>query len=134
MDYTVHSVVDAGWVEHRGAVCKAGSRYEEVVDYANFGYTVKCHVCEAGYMSNFTDVVEGSRECTPCPAGTYSTANSSGCTPCPQGTFSGNVSGECTACPKGSLNIGTGNAGCPISEESEGIPLYIIIAVAVVGS
>ena len=63
--------------------------------------------CPAGYK------LDGDT-CSPCPAGTYSTANdSSTCTPCPCGTYNNQeAQTSCYPCDEGTYAIDTGNTSC----------------------
>ncbi|ETW03305.1 hypothetical protein, variant [Aphanomyces invadans] len=57
-----------------------------------------CQSCPAGSFSN----VVGSTGCTPCAAGTFSSANASLCTACVAGTFSAAAASSCSNCAPGS--------------------------------
>jgi hypothetical protein len=95
-----------------------------------------CQSCLAGSFSNS---VQGSTGCTPCPAGTYiasAGALLSSCVPCPEGTASNAVgassSTACQPCPSGTA-IGIGSTSCVTGSNSTGggLPLGGIIGVSV---
>jgi sugar lactone lactonase YvrE len=94
-----------------------------------------CQSCPAG---SFSDNVQGSLGCTPCPAGTYIASPGglvSSCIPCPEGTAS-NAKGAsspaaCQPCPAGTA-IGIGSTSCLSSSNSTGgLPLGSIIGVSI---
>jgi hypothetical protein len=95
-----------------------------------------CQNCPGGSYSNS---VQGSTGCTPCPAGTYiasAGALLSSCIPCPDGTASSVVgassSSSCQPCPSGTT-AGVGSISCLSSSNSTGggLPLGGIIGVSI---
>lgn len=93
----------AGWVEDYNepgqcAACPAG-RYAPENSF-------QCIACPAGQYAPH----EGSRECTPCPAGhdTGGTLASQHCFPCQPGTHaSAPGTGTCAVCPDGTISLST---------------------------
>ncbi|MBP5534891.1 MAG: hypothetical protein J6Y03_05260 [Alphaproteobacteria bacterium] len=66
----------------------------------------QCSTCPAGTYSS-----AASTSCTTCPAGTYSAAGSESCTQCPAGTYSTAGSESCTECPEGTYSS-AGSESC----------------------
>ena len=68
-----------------------------------------CKPCPPGTMLGISPT---PRECTKCPAGTFSKGANDHCSECPQGTFSAIGASECTPCPAGFITKGPKSAEC----------------------
>ena len=133
MTYLVEGITDVGQLSHFGDACPSGTRYVEDINQTIPSYRIECHPCLAGMYSNVTDIVEGVKECSKCPAGTYSAEDGAAeCTECAQDTFSEEGASSCTPCPSGYTNSGFGNVHCPLEDESSNILIAIIVS-AIVG-
>lgn len=61
-----------------------------ILFFLGMAFTRECTLCPAGSYST-----EGASECSPCVAGSYSTKGSSECGKCPQSQYSGPKADRC---------------------------------------
>ncbi|VDM37826.1 unnamed protein product [Toxocara canis] len=69
------------------------------IDIVGIPFTRQCTLCPAGTYSG-----KGAKECAPCPAGYFSTKGSSQCGKCPLSQFSGPRAARCIDRPKCTSN------------------------------